>query len=113
MWEGQAVAKAGTIAIIGVYPETVEVFPPGITMNKNATITMGHCPHRKYLAELISLVDNKMMDPMRILTQKELLTSVIEAYETFDQRTDGWIKVELTPMTAQSTTGTQTRQTAS
>ena len=108
MWEGQAVAKAGTIAIIGVYPETVEVFPLGITMNKNVTVTMGHCPHRKYLAELISLVDNKMMDPSRILTQKEPLTSVIEAYETFDQRTDGWIKVQLVPTTSQSTTGTQT-----
>ena len=112
MWEVQAVAKAGTVAIIGVYPETVEVFPLGFAMNKNVTVTMGHCPHRKYLPELISIVDNKMMDPSRILTQHEPLISAIEAYQIFDQRTDGWIKVELDPMSAQIPTGTQSAQTA-
>lgn len=114
MWEAQAVAKAGTIALIGVYPETVEVFPLGIAMNKNVTVTMGHCPHRKYLAELISIVDNKMMDPSRILTEKEPLTSVIDAYKAFDERQPGWIKVKLEPeMITQATSGTTGTQTAS
>jgi PPOX class probable F420-dependent enzyme len=32
-----------------------------------------------------------------ILTQREPATGAIEAYETFDQRKPGWIKVELLP----------------
>jgi threonine dehydrogenase-like Zn-dependent dehydrogenase len=45
-WMVEAVAKAGTLAIIGVYPETVETFPIGKAMNRNLTIRMGNCPHR-------------------------------------------------------------------
>jgi hypothetical protein len=33
----------------------------------------------------------------RVLTNAELVTGAIEAYETFDQRRLGWIKVELNP----------------
>ena len=56
MWAVETVAKGGTIAIIGVYPETVQVFPIGQAMNKKVTLTMGHCPHRKYIPELMSLI---------------------------------------------------------
>lgn len=101
MWEIQALAKAGTLAIIGAYPETVEVFPLGMAMNRNVTLTMGHCPHRKYIPHLISLVSSGMVDPTKVLTEREPLTSAIEAYKAFDERQPGWIKVELEPaMTA-------------
>ena len=33
----------------------------------------------------------------RVLTNTEPVTGAIEAYETFDQRRPGWIKVELNP----------------
>ena len=35
--------------------------------------------------------------PTMILTNTEPVTGAIEAYETFDQRRPGWIKVELNP----------------
>ena len=55
-WAVLGLAKAGTLSIIGVYPETVESFPIGVAMNKNLTINMGNCNHRKYVPELIELV---------------------------------------------------------
>lgn len=42
-WAVQSLAKAGTLAIIGVYPETVEFFPLGMAMMKNLTINFGNC----------------------------------------------------------------------
>lgn len=96
-WEAEVVAKGGTIALIGVYPETVQVFPLGIAMNKNVTLTMGHCPHRKYIPELMSMVSTGMVNPTQILTQHALLTSALDAYKAFDEREDGWVKVELVP----------------
>jgi threonine dehydrogenase-like Zn-dependent dehydrogenase len=35
------------------------------------------------------------VDPVAILTEMEPLSDVIAAYEAFDQREPGWIKVEL------------------
>ncbi len=96
-WAAEVVAKAGTIAIIGVYPETVEVFPLGIAMNKNVTLAMGHCPQRKYIPELMSLISSGMVNPTQILTQQASLTSAIDAYKAFDEREEGWVKVELVP----------------
>ncbi len=98
-WGAEVVAKGGTIAIIGVYPETVQVYPLGIVMNKNVTLTMGHCPQRKYIPTLMSLISTGMVDPTQILTQHAPLVSALDAYKAFDEREDGWVKVELIPAT--------------
>jgi threonine dehydrogenase-like Zn-dependent dehydrogenase len=97
IWAVEALAKAGTLAIVGVYPPSARWFPIGQAMNKNLSIQMGNCHHRKYLPHLIELVENHTIDPMAILTQREPLMSAIDAYKAFDTREPGWIKVELEP----------------
>jgi len=94
-WAVEALAKAGTLGIIGVYPETAHTFPIGMAMNKNLTVKMGNCHHRRYIPMLIDLVRRGTIDPAKILTQVEPLTSAIEAYKAFDTRRPGWIKVKL------------------
>jgi threonine dehydrogenase-like Zn-dependent dehydrogenase len=96
-WCVEAVAKAGTMSIIGVYSEQVKGFPIGNAMEKNLTIKMGNCDHRRYLPNLIELVRNGTVVPAEILTQVEPMTSVLEAYKMFDKRQPGWIKVKLEP----------------
>jgi threonine dehydrogenase-like Zn-dependent dehydrogenase len=66
-------------------------------MNKNLTVQMGNCPHRKYVPMLVDLVQNGTIDPTQVLTKREPLTSALEAYKAFDTRQPGWIKVELQP----------------
>ena len=66
-------------------------------MNKNLTIKMGNCNHRKYIPKLVELVASGAIDPSQVLTQAEPMTDAIEAYKEFDQRQAGWIKVELAP----------------
>ncbi len=94
-WYVEAVAKAGTIGIIGVFPPTMNHFPIGQAMNKNLTIKMGNCPHRRYIPELVEMVRTGAVDPFTVLTQSEPVVGAIEAYETFDRREPGWTKVAL------------------
>lgn len=97
LWEVQALAKAGTLSIIGVYPHTVNLFPIGTAMQNNFTIKMGDCPHRRYLPMLVELVENGTVDPSKIVTQTEPMPSAIDAYKAFDTRKPGWVKIELKP----------------
>lgn len=96
-WAVESLAKAGTLSIIGVYPQTDRFFPIGTAMNKNLTVNMGNCNHRKYILELVSMVESGAVDPVSVLSHVEPMSDVLEAYRQFDLRRPGWIKVELVP----------------
>jgi threonine dehydrogenase-like Zn-dependent dehydrogenase len=96
-WAVESVAKAGTLSIIGVYGAANRTFPVGEAAEKNLTIKMGNCNHRKYIPKLIELVMARAIDPTQILTQSEPLADAISAYKAFDTRQHSWIKVELQP----------------
>jgi len=64
--ERRAVAKAGTVSIIGVYGE-VNSFPIGNAMEKNLTVTMGNCNHRRYIPHLIELVRSGNLNLLKFL----------------------------------------------
>ncbi|MBN8872859.1 MAG: glutathione-dependent formaldehyde dehydrogenase [Rhodospirillales bacterium] len=99
-WAVEALAKAGQLAIVGVYPPADTVFPIGMAMNKNLTIKMGNCNHRRYYATLLDLVVSGALDPVQVLTDIEPVQNAIAAYEAFDRREPGWIKVALHPVAA-------------
>ncbi|MEJ2890925.1 zinc-binding dehydrogenase, partial [Actinomycetospora aeridis] len=52
-WAVDAVAKAGTIGVIGVYPPGFDAFPIGSAMNRNLTVHLGNCPHRSVIPPLL------------------------------------------------------------
>jgi threonine dehydrogenase-like Zn-dependent dehydrogenase len=94
-WAVEAVAKAGRIGIIGVYGAQFSSWPIGAAMNKNLSVKMGNCNHRRYLPQLLDLVSTGVVDPTDFITQHAEPTSAIEAYETFDRREEGWLKTVL------------------
>jgi threonine dehydrogenase-like Zn-dependent dehydrogenase len=98
-WAVQALAKAGTLSIIGVYPDSDRFFPLGLAAGKNLTVNMGNCNHRATIPMLVDLVRSGTVDPAEILTQTAPLASAIEAYKAFDRREAGWVKVKLEPET--------------
>jgi threonine dehydrogenase-like Zn-dependent dehydrogenase len=51
----------------------------------------------KYIPKLVEMVRCGAIDPKKILTQIEPMTSAIDAYKAFDRRQAGWMKVELVP----------------
>ncbi len=97
IWATQCVAKGGSIGVIGVFPPQAMTFPVGALQQRNLTLKGGNCNHRKYILRLVGLVATGALDPTGILTNREPMTDVIEAYKIFDQRQPGWIKVELLP----------------
>lgn len=94
-WAVEALAKAGTLAIIGVYPDSDRFFPIGKAMNKNLRLHMGNCNHRAYIPKLLGMVRSGSVDPAKILTHCGELENAIEAYECFDRREHAWVKVAL------------------
>ena len=94
-WAVDVVAKAGTVGVVGVYPPTVEAFPFGMAMNKNLSVNMGNCNHRRYLPRLIDEVASGALDTAPLVTRWTETTDVIEAYERFDRREAGWTKVAI------------------
>jgi threonine dehydrogenase-like Zn-dependent dehydrogenase len=97
MWAVECVAKAGTVCLTGVYPESAKTYPVGKAMNKNITVKGGNCNHLRYVAKLLETVRSGAINPAHVLTQHEPLTDVIDAYRQFDARRAGWVKVELRP----------------
>lgn len=94
-WAVAALAKAGTLGVIGVYPPNDRFFPMGASMNKNLVIKMGNCNHRSIIPQLIERVRNGSFDPLSILTNREPMMNVLDAYKAFDVRQPGWLKVKV------------------
>jgi threonine dehydrogenase-like Zn-dependent dehydrogenase len=88
-WAVQGLAKAGTLAIVGVYPVSARFFPVGSAMNRNLTIKMGNCNHRKYLPHLLELVQAGVVDPASLLTKQEPLPSAIDCLSRLRQAAAG------------------------
>src|SRR5918995_1523650 len=97
VWSAQCVKKVGVIGVIGVFPPPAMVAPIGVVQQRNLTVRGGNANHRRYIPQLVGLTATGAIDPTEILTRTEPITGAIEAYETFDQRRPGWIKVELNP----------------
>lgn len=94
-WAVEAVAKAGTIGIAGVYSPAFQSYPIGQAMNKNLTIRAGNCNHRRYLPRLLDLVVTGVVHPTDFITQTATPDEAVSAYETFDRREEGWLKTVL------------------
>lgn len=94
-WAVDLVAKAGSIGIIGVYPPHAERFPIGQAMQKNLTLQMGNCNHRRYVPELVSRVASGALDPSPLVTRWSATEDAVSAYASFDRREPGWTKVAL------------------
>ena len=95
-WAVDAIAKAGTLSVIGVYPPTMTHFPIGAAMNKNLTLKMGNCNDRTYIPELLEMVASGSVDITSVLTQEVPFDEVLDSYRAFDHREPGWTKVAVT-----------------
>jgi threonine dehydrogenase-like Zn-dependent dehydrogenase len=54
---------------------------------------MGNCNHRRYVPRLIDLVASGTMSLAPNVTRAATMTDIIDAYEAFDRREPGWLKV--------------------
>jgi threonine dehydrogenase-like Zn-dependent dehydrogenase len=95
---GRAVRRGGTISIAGVYVGPMSFFPLGDFMDKQITLRMGQANVRRWTDEILPLLDGG--DP---LDTKDLVTHVLplgegpRAYDLFQRKQDGAIKIVLRP----------------
>lgn len=92
-----AVRKFGTVQLTGIYAEKYNQFPLGDFFTRNITLKMGQAPVVHLMPELFQKIINKEFDPTDIVTHRVALDDAASAYQTFNDRADGCIKVVLKP----------------
>ena len=92
-----ACRKGGTVSVPGVYISTLDGVPFGAAMNKSLTFKMGQTHVPKYLDALLGKIESGSIDPSFIITHRGGLEDAPELYEKFRKKTDGCVKVVLTP----------------
>ncbi|MFW6287876.1 MAG: zinc-dependent alcohol dehydrogenase [bacterium] len=93
----QAVRKGGTVSIVGVYGARYNNFPLGDFFARNITLKMGQCPVHSYVEPILSIIKEGKIDPTDIITHELCIDKGEYAYEVFDEKKDGCIKVILKP----------------
>lgn len=86
------VRPGGTVAIAGVHHEKLFAFSPVEAYDKNLTLRIGRCPARSYMEELLPML-RRRGDLAAIVTHRRPLADGAAAYEMFDRKADGCIKV--------------------
>ncbi len=89
--------KGGVISIPGAYTDVIKNFAMGPAMNKALTFKMGQTHVQKYLPQLLDLIVEKKIDPSFVITHTVNLSEAPAAYEMFNNKTHGCIKVVLKP----------------
>ena len=103
------VRATGHIGVVGVYvPQDPEgatkeakegrvAFNYGEAFEKGISIGSGQCPVKRYNRELRDLIIRGQARPSQIVSHELPLSQAVDAYDKFDRRADGYIKVLLHP----------------
>lgn len=89
--------KGGTISVPGVYLGFLDKIPFGAAMNKGLTLKMGQTHMHRYMRPLLERIEKGEIDPSFIITHRMKLSDAPYGYKTFRNKTDGCIKVVMTP----------------
>jgi threonine dehydrogenase-like Zn-dependent dehydrogenase len=89
--------KGGTLSVPGVYIGFPDKIPFGAIMNKGLTVKTGQTHVMKYLQPLVERIQKKEIDPRFVITHQLPLDQAPYAYEIFQKKQDGCVKVVLKP----------------
>ena len=88
-------APGGTVSVVGVFQQPVLINAPRmLARNVSLTMGMGDLGHIK---ELVGLIQAGRLDLTPIITHRMALDEAGRAYEIFEKKADGAIKILLTP----------------
>ncbi|PLK42485.1 zinc-dependent alcohol dehydrogenase [Emticicia sp. TH156] len=92
-----AVRRGGTVSVLGVYPTIYDNFPIGQFFDKGIVLKGGQAPAQKYIDLLLSYVEENRVKLDDIITHRLPLTEIAHAYDIFQNKQDGCVKVVLDP----------------
>ncbi|PWT87647.1 MAG: glutathione-dependent formaldehyde dehydrogenase [Acidobacteria bacterium] len=93
----QACRKGGTISIPGVYGGVIDKVPFGAAFAKGLTLRLGQTNVQKYMSLLLQAIQRRDIDPTLIITHRMSLEEAPMAYDIFNKKAQGCIKVVLKP----------------
>lgn len=91
----QLVRPGGIISTVGVHTSPHFSFSPVDAYNKNLTYKIGRCPARHYMNKLLNQLGEGHLDLSAFLAKQMPLSAGTEAYERFDKKEAGYLKVLL------------------
>jgi threonine dehydrogenase-like Zn-dependent dehydrogenase len=95
----EAVRRGGTVSISGVYGGMLDPLPMLQLFDKGITLRMGQAHVRRWTDDLLPLVSDER-DPLGVMdltTHRLPLDEARDAYEIFQKKADGAIKIVLQP----------------
>jgi threonine dehydrogenase-like Zn-dependent dehydrogenase len=92
-----AVRRGGTLVVMGVYATTYDNFPWGQMFDKGLTIRCGQAIAVSVADDVLAAVASGKLRADDIVTHRVRLDDVPKAFETFNAREDGCIKVVIQP----------------
>lgn len=92
-----AVRRGGKVSVVGVYGTSYDNFPLGQIFDKSLKLYAGQAPVHKYIDELMTLVKDGRIVTDDIITHRLPLNEAAWAYEIFNGKQDGCVKVVLKP----------------
>jgi threonine dehydrogenase-like Zn-dependent dehydrogenase len=91
------VGRGGVVSVIGVNQNMDFSFPMGLAFFKGVTFRIGTCGVPQYWPELIPLIRSGRLHPERFVSHRLALSEGAHAYDIFDKRAEGALKMVLAP----------------
>ncbi|TDC85182.1 glutathione-dependent formaldehyde dehydrogenase [Micromonospora sp. KC606] len=95
----KAVRRGGTVSVTGVYGGEVDPMPLMEMFDRGIQLRMGQCHVRRWTDEIMPLLadDDDPLGVADLRTHRVPLTEAPQAYEMFQKKRDGCVKVVLVP----------------
>ncbi|UUF13036.1 alcohol dehydrogenase catalytic domain-containing protein [Flavobacterium panici] len=92
-----AVRRSGIVSVLGVYPVNYDNFPLGQFFDKGIILKGGQAPAHKHIDKLLQYVIEGKVQLDDIITHRLPLSEISHAYDIFNKKEDGCVKVVLDP----------------
>jgi len=89
------VGRGGRVSVIGVTQNMAFSFPMGLGFFKGLHFSIGVCGVQQYWDELIPLIQQGRLRPERFISHTMPLSEGAAAYDLFDRKADGALKMVL------------------
>ena len=98
-----SVRRGGTLSIAGVYGGPFPMFPLGDLFDKQITVRMGQANVKRWIDDIVPLIagDDDPLGVDDLITHRMPIDQAPYAYEIFQKKLDGCVKVVLEPDTAE------------
>jgi len=93
----RAVRKGGNVSIMGDFIGYANHFPIGAQMEKGITVRSGQVHVQRYWQTVLDRMMNGEYDPTFYITHRMPLANAARAYQIFDKKEDGVVKVVMEP----------------